>query len=107
MSQEIIELKELHYKCREFLDKKDYEGLNEFLQKFTNEPVDINDLKMILVATQSKFVKENEHLKNVRNQIQELFDNKMKLMNDKTIKNDMNELTSFVLNVIIKYFYKK
>jgi hypothetical protein len=55
----ISRLKMLHYGCRFLLDTKDYEGLCNLLGDYAKEG-EINELKMILVVTQS--LKNNDIL---------------------------------------------
>jgi hypothetical protein len=66
----------LHYKCRDFLDVQDYGGFRRFIRLFNHESTDVNILKTILIITQS--FKEHENLKDMRKDIKDLFDKKMK-----------------------------
>lgn len=75
-SNEINQLKMLHYKCRDFLDVQDYGGFRRFIRLFNHESTDVNILKTILIITQS--FKEHENLKDMRKDIKDLFDKKMK-----------------------------
>lgn len=55
---QIEQLKALHYKCRDFLDRKDYAGFaqlcNEYVQLYKNIELDgVNELKTIQIASQS------------------------------------------------------
>lgn len=72
---EIESLKKLHFKCREFLDKKEFGKFRKFLRLFNHESTDVNTLKTILIITQS--FKDNEELKNLRLSIKEHFDKKI------------------------------
>ena len=62
----IDHLKNIHYKCRDFLIEKDFEGLEEYLNTFTIDS-DIGELKTILVITKStsgsELLKGYEHLR--------------------------------------------
>lgn len=69
-------LKVLHYKCRDYLDAKEYKRLRRFLRLFDHQSVDVNFLKTILIITQG--FKEQEDLSGIRNSIKEKFDNRMK-----------------------------
>ena len=74
---EIEQLKLLHYKCREFLDGKDYGNFRKFLRLFNSDSVDINILHTLLVVTQA--FKENEDLGLIRQSIKNIFDNKVRI----------------------------
>lgn len=76
ISNEIAQLKVLHYKCRELLDKKDYDTFRKFLRLFTHDTTDVNILKTILIVTQS--FKEHDKLKEMRLALKEVFDKKVK-----------------------------
>ena len=79
----IEQLKSLHYKCREYLDKKDYTGLVNFINEFTkdflnpNELNGINELKTILIAI-SQF-KNNPILSPIIQQLEIVFNQKLSL----------------------------
>jgi len=72
---EIKALKILHYKCREFLDKKDYTNFRKFIRLFIHESIDVNILKTILIITQP--FKEHEKLKEMREDLKNLFNKKI------------------------------
>jgi hypothetical protein len=72
---EIESLKKLHFKCREFLDKKEYGNFRKFLRLFNHESTDVNTLKTILIITQS--FKHNEKLQELRKSLKEHFDKKI------------------------------
>lgn len=73
---QIASLKEIHYKCRSFLDRKKYRELRKFIRLFIHESIDVNALKTLLVITQS--LKDRDELRESRAALKQLFD---KLMN--------------------------
>ncbi len=72
----IESLMELHYVCRGYLDAKDYEGFATFIRKGLAMDSDINELKTILIISQS--FKDHPIVGPPRNAVQEMFDFKMK-----------------------------
>lgn len=58
MDKQIEDLMALHYKCRDYLDVRDYEGYVRFLDFYiTNQ--DINELNTILIISQGDFLKNH------------------------------------------------
>lgn len=84
----IDELIALHYKCRDFLDVRDYEGMVTFMESYKklDTPHDdieelireINELKTILIITRS--FKEHELIGPVRKEILNIFENKQEII---------------------------
>lgn len=72
----IESLKELHYVCRGYLDAKDYEGFATFIRKGLTMETDINELKTILIISQS--FKDHPIIGPPLNAVQEMFNFKMK-----------------------------
>ncbi|RYE27483.1 MAG: hypothetical protein EOP45_01045 [Sphingobacteriaceae bacterium] len=84
-SDEINQLKMLHYKCRDFLDNKDYGSVRKFIRLFNHDSTDVNILKTILIITQP--FKDHERLKDMRQGLKELFEKKMADYKRKKSKN--------------------
>jgi len=87
MPVQISDLKALHYKCRDFLNKKEYHEFIQFLKTFYDPLVDVNELKTILIISKP-FLNQAEseafidpdtktELRNTVNYLQYLFDTKM------------------------------
>ena len=74
-ADEIKALKKLHYKCRDYLDKKDYKTFNIFLKLFNNPSTDVNELNTILIITRS--FNENYIFWEERTKLKALFDKLM------------------------------
>jgi len=84
IKNEVEQLKFIHYRSRDYLDEKDYPNFRKFLRLFIHDSTDVNILKTILIITQS--FKEHEKLKEMRNEIKNLFDKKIKDYNRKLAK---------------------
>lgn len=76
VSNEIEQLKFVHYTSRDYLDAKDYGNFRKFLRLFIHDSTDVNILKTILIVTQA--FKDHEKLKEMRNDIKVLFDKKIR-----------------------------
>jgi len=81
ISNEIEQLKIIHYTSRDYLDAKNYSNFRKFLRLFIHDSTDINILKTILIITQA--FKEHDKLKEMRNDIKILFDKKIREYNRK------------------------
>ena len=65
----------LHEKLYDFINKKQFDSLREFMELFNNESVDVNYIKTILVVT--KGIKNNQIIKDVRESLVILLDKKL------------------------------
>ena len=70
----IDHLKNIHYGFKDALDEKNYDKVIEMMELY-DEKNDVNELKTILVITQS--FKEHEKLGEPRKRLLEIFDRKM------------------------------
>ncbi|WP_285009619.1 hypothetical protein [Pedobacter faecalis] len=81
ITNEIDQLKFIHYTSRDYLDIKDYGSFRKFLRLFIHESTDVNILKTILIVSQA--FKDHEQLKEMRNDIKILFEKKIREYNRK------------------------
>lgn len=71
----VVYLKSIHYKCKTYLDIKDYNGLVIYMKTFIRPDVDPYELQMILVITNS--FKEHEILKDMIKELSDLQTSKL------------------------------
>jgi len=76
-SNEVEQLKKLHYKSRTYLDAKEYGSFRKFLRLFIHESMDVNILKTLLIITQT--FKEHEKLAEMREKMRILFEKQLKI----------------------------
>ncbi|MDB4921214.1 hypothetical protein [Mucilaginibacter sp.] len=76
-TNEIEQLKKLHYKCRSYLDVQNYGSFRKFIRLFIHDSTDVNVLKTILIITQA--FKDHEKLGGMRNDMKTLFDKQMRI----------------------------
>ncbi|MET3981755.1 MULTISPECIES: hypothetical protein [unclassified Mucilaginibacter] len=84
-SNEVEQLKKLHYKSRSYLDVKDYGSFRKFMRLFIHESIDVNILKTLLIITQS--FKDHEKLAEMRKKISVLFEKQLKVQRRRKEKN--------------------
>lgn len=72
LDSELKEIYQVHFKCKEFLDRRDFKGLIEFTKRFDSS--DKNELKKILSITKS--FKEEPEFKNHREELVQLYEKK-------------------------------
>jgi hypothetical protein len=78
---EIESLSILHDECRNYLDGKDYGNFRKFLRLFIHHSTDVNTLHTILILGQ--FFRDNSRLKDQINDMEILFNAKVKNLNKK------------------------
>jgi hypothetical protein len=66
----IKHLMDLHYECRYYIENKPFEEFAIFLEGFLKPETDVNELRTILIITNS--FKENEIIKEVIKKIEDL-----------------------------------
>jgi hypothetical protein len=75
-ANEIDSLKLIHYKCQEILKSQNYGVYRKFLKLFLTDKMDANVLKTLLIA--SRPFQENERISPIFQELNRLFDDKMR-----------------------------
>jgi hypothetical protein len=84
-SNEVEQLKKLHYKSRAYLDIKEYGAFRKFMRLFIHDSTDVNILKTLLIITQS--FKGHEKLGEMREKMHVLFEKRLKIQRRRKEKN--------------------